>query len=174
MDPNLKSRLKIGVSFVVIAGFTAIWVWIALDVWQFKPTDAKPKVEIDAVVSSLAGLLSTSVATATAAMLGFEVKTQLEVQQRWWEIVKRVLRRAFTIPGLLMLGCIAYVAIGTLVVVVYLTNRSEAPETVSAFYLSAVGWALGAFSATFKDPPTPYGGTPGSAAVPPSSAAPHE
>ena len=152
MDPRLKTGAKVAISLVVVLGFAVIWLWLCSEVRQFKPTTTKPKLEVDAVMSSLAGLLSTSVATATAAMLGFEVKTRLQQNQSWWDTLKGMFRRAFTVPGLLTIGCVTYVLVGVLVVVVYLSNRAEAPETMSAFYLSAVGWALGAFSSTFKDP----------------------
>lgn len=153
MDPALKNALKVGISFAVLLGFISMWLWLSREMWQFKPSQGKPRLEVDPVFASLAGLLSTTVATATAAVLGFEAQTPLQLGQSWWQVVKSLLRKAFSTAGLLAVGCVSYVAVGCLVIVVYLANRAEAPETVSAFYLSAVGWALGAFSSTFQDPP---------------------
>lgn len=83
MSPAVKNALKSGISLAVVLGFVATWFWLSREVWQFKPSEGKPRLEVDPVFASLAGLLSTSVATATAAVLGFEARPGLYQEETW-------------------------------------------------------------------------------------------
>lgn len=155
MPAGWISRIKVLISWVVLAAFVFVWWKLGLDLRSFKPTDTAKKLAIDNDLAALAGLLSTTVATATATALGITIKADLNrLDQTDWKVKAKALLKAMFEPRTLVAAaCLAYLATGVFIVVVFFANKAEAPETINAFYLSVVGWFLGGFTGTLKSDP---------------------
>ena len=157
MSPTAKTAIKVLVSYLVLAGFIALWVSIGWRLWHYMPTTDKPKFDLDADTAALAVLLSATVGASAAAALGFELgefrrnQMAVGVTPSWFDLVIRFFKIMFSKSVLMVVACVSYIAVGAFIVVVYRSNRGEAPDSIAAFYLSVVGWFLGAFASTFKD-----------------------
>ena len=160
MSERARTTIRILISATVLLGFLAIWVTIVIQTWLYEPTKTEPKLPISGEVAALAGLLSTTVAAGTAAALGFEIPgdgfnhaQRVPAASRSVSLLTafRVrISEVLTVSRLLAAGSLAYMLIGAAVAITYLVNLGKAPEILAAFYLAAVGWALAAFTATFK------------------------
>ena len=152
MSPGAKTAVKVAISWLVILAFVGVWWGLGIALFDFKPTDAKKVMTVKKELATVAGLLSTTVAAGTATALGFELKTKVATMTApsWWAKLLEAIKIALKPSTLIGVGCIAYAVTGVFIAIAYLSNTDEAPQVIAAFYLAALGWALAAFSSTFK------------------------
>lgn len=150
MDVQTKTVLRVSISFVVLAGFLCTWTWICVQTWLYVPVEAEPRLPVPGEVASLAGLLSTTVAAGTAAVLGFTLPDSKDMV--FTNSFASRMYKLFTESRLLTIGCVAYLGVGVLVAVTYLFNIDKSPEALAVYHLAAIGWAVAAFSSTFREP----------------------
>jgi hypothetical protein len=133
---------------VFLAGFVAIWVWIAIKLFRFDATTEKPNLVLDTAFTTISGALSASVGAGTAAVLGIEVQ---KVKQSGAGLTASVANGA-TASLLIVLAVLAYLAVAVLLIAVWLHEGDAAPEVVESFAIGALGWMGGAFAAVFAAP----------------------
>lgn len=153
MTPELKNMFRVGISFLVLAIYALVWVWLSVSTWQYVATETAPTLPVSAANASLAGLLATAVATGSANVLGFklpenDVQTygQLSLGGR----LSSALRSMFSVSVLLTAGCVCYIVVGTLVLVTYVFNQAESPGIIAGFGLAIVAWFVAAFTSVFS------------------------
>lgn len=143
----VKGFLVSVIALVFLVLFVSVWGWIAYDLWQFDPSPSKRTLEVDARVVEVAGFVAATVAAGTAAFLGIEIqKRPPGVSLANWLKTAHAAKAA-----LLALGVFAYLGIGALLFVLWLTEpEAEAtPDFIGAFAWGFLGWAAGAFTAVF-------------------------
>jgi hypothetical protein len=133
---------------VFLAGFVAIWVWIAIKLFRFDATPEDPKLVLDTAFTTVSGALSASVGAGTAAVLGIEVQ---KIKQSGVGLTASVASGAVA-SRLVAAGVLAYLFVAVLLIVAWLDNGETAPEVVESFAIGALGWMAGAFAAVFAAP----------------------
>jgi hypothetical protein len=147
------------IALTFVGLFVYFWSDVLLDIRDFKPTAQSPRLVLTDGQKTILSVLSTAVATGTAAVLGITIVQERQVQLRVlaeggtpskgkvaWETFKQV----FTTAAVLWIGILAYLIIGVLVVVAWYNESAVAPEVVATFGASVLGWGAGAIAAVFK------------------------
>ena len=153
-----STKLLPGIVVVVLVLFAAIWLWICWQIWSFAPTAEQPQLPLPTAVVTTAGYLATTVGTATAAVLGLTVATvALQTQDRTVGTLSTAAASRVKDDLMLVLAVAVYFAIGVVILVTWVVRSDVAPELVSTFALSILGWAGGAVSAVLRAPTAPSG-----------------
>jgi hypothetical protein len=146
-DPfDLLRRVIAG---LFLAGFVGIWIWIAIKLFRFDPTDTQPQLLLSTAFATVSGALSGTVGAGTAAVLGIEVQ---KIKQTGANLRQSVARVAAASP-LIVAGVLAYLGVGILLIVAWLVKGEAAPDVVESFSIGALGWMGGAFVAVFAADP---------------------
>jgi hypothetical protein len=139
----MEGTLKF-IATAFLALFAGVWLWVAWKLWQFDPTTAVPKLVFTDGQAGAAGLMSSAVASATAAVLG------IEIQKARTAGGGGLFARAVKGSRLLKTGIATYLVVGLVNFAVWFPDTDVAPEMIAAFCLGLVGWMAGAFSAVFQ------------------------
>lgn len=142
---------KIGTGLIALAFiflFVVFWGGLLLRVF----TADEPVVLAEHQETILA-FLATTIATGTAAVLGINVVNLTSKE----ETSDSTLRAATAATGqalkasiLLWVGVGAYLVVGVLVLVAWFYRADIAPDALSTFGSSVLGWLAGAFAGVFK------------------------
>ena len=158
----MKGFLVSVIALVFLVLFVSVWGWIAYDLWHFEPSPSQKTLEVDARVVEVAGFVAATVGAGTAAFLGIEIqKRPPGVTVVDWLKTAQAAKAA-----LLALGVLAYLGIGALLFVLWLTepDAEATPDFIGAFAWGFLGWAAGAFTAVFASEGGRGGGGPGAGA----------
>src|SRR2546428_482997 len=128
------ARLRGIVAAVFLAGFVGIWVWIAIKLFQFQPTDQTPRLVLSAAFATISGALSSSVGAGTAAVLGIKVQ---KLRSAGTPLLQSVGAAA---SPLIYAGVLAYLGVGAVLIVAWLVKDDAAPDVVQSFAIGALGW----------------------------------
>jgi hypothetical protein len=139
----MESILKI-IAGTFLALFAGIWIYVAVKLFRFDPTDETPKLVFSPEFAGVAGLVAAAVASGTASVLG------IEIQKGRLAGGGATLMSAVQTSRFLKLGILTYFAVGVGNLLVWLKDTEVAPEMIAAFALGALGWMSGAFSAVFQ------------------------
>jgi hypothetical protein len=129
-------------------GFVGVWAWIAIKLFRFDPTDETPKLVLSTAFVTVSDALSSSVGAGTAAVLGVEVQKI----RSGGEGLHASVAKASTGSPLIIAGALAYLTVGTLLIVAWLVKEAAAPEAIESFAIGALGWMAGAFISIFAAP----------------------
>jgi hypothetical protein len=135
----------------IIAGtflllFAGMWIYVGWRLYDFDPTDEKPKLVFSPEFASVAGFVAAAVAAGTAAVLGIEIQKGRNGGGGGAE----TLANAVKTSALLQFGILLYFAVGLGILLVWLSDTEIAPEMVASFAWGALGWMAGAFTAVFQ------------------------
>jgi hypothetical protein len=131
---------------IFLALFAGIWLYVAIKLFRFDPSDETPKLVFSQEFAGVAGLLATTVAAGTASVLGIEIqKGRMNGGGS-----ATTLMEAVKTSGFLKIGIFTYLIVGVVNLLAWLNDTEVAPEMVAAFALGALGWMGGAFSAVFQ------------------------
>lgn len=150
-DPLKRVIFRAAAFFVLV--FAVLWLGICIATLSFNPTEDEPRMTLDQPVALVAGFAATAVATGTAAVLGIkveEIRAAFGAASGESPTRTRAVGQALGDKSWLARGCYLYLAVGVVVLAVYLLENDTAPEAMATFALSAFGWMAGAFSAAFK------------------------
>jgi hypothetical protein len=128
-----------------LAGFVGVWIWIALKLFRFDPSDSEPKLVLSTAFATVSGALSATVGAGTATVLGIEVQRERNKRTS----LRQSFAAAATKSPLIIAGVLAYLAVGALWIVAWLAKGDAAPDVVESFAIGALGWMGGAFVAVF-------------------------
>jgi len=145
------------IALTFVGLFVFFWADVLVDIRGFEPTDEMPRLVLTDAQKTILSVLSTAVATGTAAVLGITIVQEQQMAlaaqdadaskaKVLWATIKQVLTTAVV----LWIGILAYLIIGVLVVVTWYNNSTIAPEVVATFGASVLGWGAGAIAAVFK------------------------
>jgi len=145
------------IALTFVGLFVFFWADVLVDIPGFEPTDEMPRLVLTDAQKTILSVLSTAVATGTAAVLGITIVQEQQMAlaaqdadaskaKVLWATIKQVLTTAVV----LWIGILAYLIIGVLVVVTWYNNSTIAPEVVATFGASVLGWGAGAIAAVFK------------------------
>ena len=138
-------RLRGIVAAMFLVGFVGIWVWIAVKLLRFHPTNATPQLVLSTAFATVSGALSGTVGAGTAAVLGIKIQ---EYKPNNPTMAARV-RAATKASPLLVAGILAYLIIGALLIYAWLAKDAASPDVVQSFAIGSLGWMGGAFVAVF-------------------------
>lgn len=149
----LKANIFTLLAIAILGCFAGVWIHIMRRVAEFEPTTDRPTLELATGVITLAGLLGTTIATITASALGFtvaEVKAAKKLADS--NFTASDVGAALSTPTLLAI--LVYVGVSVAVFFTWIANEDIAPEVLSVFALSSIGWLVGSASVAFKSEQT--------------------
>jgi len=129
--------------------FIVVWIWIAVKLLRFSPTPLHPQLELGAAFTSVSGVVSGAVGATTAAALGINVQQTMKKNASDGSKSLTEAAKTPTNSPLIVVGVFSYLAVGLLLVAVWLAKGNGAPEVVQSFSVGALGWLAGAFAAVF-------------------------
>lgn len=141
---KVSTVLKV-LALLSLAIFAVLWLWIAVGVIHFDATSEKPQYDVGDDLVAFASLFGTTVAVGTASVLGIEIQKL----KRLGRMTASAALEA-TLSPLIATGVFTYAAVGTVVLLAWLTNQSVSPDVVKAFAMTFAGWILGGFAAVFR------------------------
>jgi hypothetical protein len=136
------------IAAVIIVIFVGTWLAVLIPFWQYTVDPAAP-VPAPVLGSGLvlaAGLLATTLGTQSASSLGFAV-AEVRHETRGTFTAQAVAKR---LSGATYAAIFAYLLVGLAVFITWLVKQSVAPEVLTAFALSLLGWLIGAAGVIFK------------------------
>lgn len=145
----LRTHLTDIIAAVIIVVFVAVWLVALVQTWTFDPTEKVPKLVLAQPVVIVAGAIATAIGSQTSAALGFVI-AEVKVTR----VGLTIAAVAQQLKGATVIAVFAYLAVGIAVLLTWMLRPASAPELVSAFALSLLGWLLGAGSVVFQ-PTTP-------------------
>jgi hypothetical protein len=134
-------RLRQFLAGVFLVLFAVVWIWIAVKLLSFNPTPAQPKLVLSGAFVTISGVLTGTVAAATATALGINVVNAQQAGVTGGTLAKNAL------SPLVAAGVITYAGVGILLLIVWLATSDTSPEVVQAFGVGVVGWLGGAYVA---------------------------
>jgi hypothetical protein len=95
--------------------------------------------------------VSGAVGATTAAALGINVQQKMKSTSNGEKSLAEATKAPTNSP-LIVVGVLSYLAVGLLLIAVWLAKGNGAPEVVQSFSVGALGWLAGAFAAVFAPP----------------------
>ena len=154
----LRRHLFNIIAFVFLALFVAVWGTVLLRVGFWVPDGRTVAPPLNGALVTAAGVLATSLSSLTASALGFTIA---EVRQA--EAPGPAGRAAAqrTIPfdpaevaarlsGRIIAAIVVYLAVGLLVLLLWLGKGTASTDLIGAFALSLLGWLIGAAGVVFQ------------------------
>lgn len=150
------------IAFVFLALFVAVWGSVLLRVGFWVPDGRTAAPPLNGALVTAAGVLATSLSSLTSSALGFTIA---EVRQA--EASDRTARTAGSGPGSvpaplnpsevsarlsgrIVAAIIVYMAVGLLVLLLWLAKGTASTDLIGAFALSLLGWLIGAAGVVFQ------------------------
>lgn len=145
----VKKNIFTFLAIAILACFAGVWIYIMRKVADFEPTKELPTLELATGIVTLAGLLGTTIATVTASALGFTIASvKAAARGNDSGVTANTVGAALSTPTLF--AVITYVGISVAVFFTWIANEKTAPEVLSVFALSSIGWLVGSASVAFK------------------------
>ncbi|MEV7133879.1 hypothetical protein AB0N24_13420 [Arthrobacter sp. NPDC093128] len=154
----LRQQLFNIIAFVFLGLFVAVWSSVLLRVGFWVPDGRTVAPPLNGALVTAAGVLATSLSSLTASALGFtiaEVRRDEEVRRDLQpgadagvafnpaEVTARLSPR-------IVAAVVVYLAVGLLVLLLWLVKGTASTDLIGAFALSLLGWLLGAAGVVFQ------------------------
>lgn len=157
----LRQQLFNIIAFVFLALFVAVWGSVLLRVGSWVPDGRTAAPPLNGALVTAAGVLATSLSSLTASALGFSIA---EVRQAEGNANARRAGAsgsggvpAFNpgevtarLSGRIIAAIVVYLAVGLLVLLVWLVKGTASTDLIGAFALSLLGWLIGAAGVVFQ------------------------
>ena len=143
----MKKHILNLIALAVLASYVGVWWYIMREVVSFKATTAHPTVDIPTGIVQVAGLLGTTIATITASALGFNIAEVAKATPAT-PVTAAAIAKKMTTPTLLAI--VVYIGVSVAVFFTWVANEQVAPEVLSVYALSSIGWLVGSASVAFK------------------------
>lgn len=156
----LRQQLFNIIAFVFLGLFVAVWGSVLLRVGFWVPDGRTAAPPLNGALVTAAGVLATSLSSLTASALGFTIA---EVRQA--EGAARSIRGAATgggatginpgeitarLSGRIVAAIVVYLAVGLMVLLLWLVKGTASTDLIGAFALSLLGWLIGAAGVVFQ------------------------
>ena len=164
MGDFFRKQLFNIIAAVFLALFVIVWGNVLFQVWVFIPDVPGTPPKLNGAVVCAAGVLSTSLSSLTASALGFTIaEVRREEEGGGGEAAGQARPGVFEAGGIttklsgrVIAALLVYLAIGLLVLGVWLVKGTASTDLVGAFSLSLLGWIIGAAGVVFQtEKPSP-------------------
>jgi hypothetical protein len=155
----LRQQLFNIIAFVFLGLFVAVWGSVLLRVGFWVPDGRTIAPQLNGALVTAAGVLATSLSSLTASALGFtiaEVRRDEEVR-RDLEPAEADSTAGFNpaevtarLSGRIVAAVVVYMAVGLLVLLLWLAKGTASTDLIGAFALSLLGWLIGAAGVVFQ------------------------
>jgi len=166
MGDFFRKQLFNIIAAVFLALFVIVWGSVLIQVWVFVPEVPGTPPQLNGAVVCAAGALSTSLSSLTASALGFTIAEVRREEQGSGAAAGKAQAGVFDAGGIttklsgrVITALMVYLAIGLLVLGVWLAKGTASTDLIGAFSLSLLGWIIGAAGVVFqteKPSPEPY------------------
>jgi len=161
----LRQQLFNIIAFVFLGLFVAVWGSVLLRVGLWVPDGRTAAPPLNGALVTAAGVLATSLSSLTASALGFTI-AEVRRDERDEEDARRA--RAPGAPGTgtatgfnpaeitsrlsgrIVAAVMVYLAVGLLVLLLWLVKGTASTDLIGAFALSLLGWLIGAAGVVFQ------------------------
>ncbi|WP_411374286.1 hypothetical protein ACLH0K_14690 [Arthrobacter sp. MPF02] len=158
----LRQQLFNIIAFVFLALFVAVWGSVLLRVGFWVPDGRTVAPPLNGALVTAAGVLATSLSSLTASALGFTIA---EVRQAEGSNQPRPAGGAgpgrpsspfnpaevtARLSGRIIAAIVVYLAVGLLVLLLWLAKGTASTDLIGAFALSLLGWLIGAAGVVFQ------------------------
>lgn len=163
MGDFFRKQLFNIIAAVFLALFVIVWGNVLIQVWVFVPEIPGTPPQLNGAVVCAAGALSTSLSSLTASALGFTIAEVRREEQSSGEAAGKAQAGVFDAGGIttklsgrVITALMVYLAIGLLVLGVWLVKGTASSDLIGAFSLSLLGWIIGAAGVVFQtEKPSP-------------------
>jgi hypothetical protein len=157
----LRRHLFNVIAFVFLALFVTVWGSVLLRVGFWVPDGRTVAPPLNGALVTAAGVLATSLSSLTASALGFTIA---EVRQAEGNAEARRAGSAAgggtssfnpaevtaRLSGRIIAAIVVYLAVGLLVLLLWLAKGTASTDLIGAFALSLLGWLIGAAGVVFQ------------------------
>ncbi|MGK3958682.1 hypothetical protein ACLKOZ_21115 [Arthrobacter sp. R4] len=158
----LRQQLFNIIAFVFLGLFVAVWGTVLLRVGFWIPDGRTVAPPLNGALVTAAGVLATSLSSLTASALGFTI-AEVRRDEREQEARRpsgpgapggamafnpsEVTAR---LSGRIVAAVVVYLAVGLLVLLLWLIKGTASTDLIGAFALSLLGWLIGAAGVVFQ------------------------
>jgi hypothetical protein len=150
MDAVRRQLFNI-IAFVFLALFVAVWGTVLLRVGFWVPDGRTAAPPLNGALVTAAGVLATSLSSLTASALGFTIA---EVRHAEGADRNNTLFNPSEVTarlsGRIVAAIVVYLAVGLLVLLLWLAKGTASTDLIGAFALSLLGWLIGAAGVVFQ------------------------
>ncbi|HEY8753731.1 MAG TPA: hypothetical protein VIM40_08820 [Arthrobacter sp.] len=158
----LRQQLFNIIAFVFLGLFVAVWGSVLLRVGFWEPDGLTIAPSLNGALVTAAGVLATSLSSLTASALGFTIaevrRDERDAEARRGpgpgvpgsasafnpsEVTARL-------SGRIVAAVVVYLAVGLLVLLLWLVKGTASTDLIGAFALSLLGWLIGAAGVVFQ------------------------
>ena len=162
MGDFFRKQLFNIIAAVFLALFVIVWGNVLIQVWVFVPEVPGAPPKLNGAVVCAAGALSTALSSLTASALGFTI-AEVRREEQSGEAAGRAQAGVFDAGGIstmlsgrVITALMVYLAMGLLVLGVWLVKGTASSDLIGAFSLSLLGWIIGAAGVVFQtEKPSP-------------------
>ncbi|MCU1518211.1 MAG: hypothetical protein JWQ75_2932 [Pseudarthrobacter sp.] len=155
----LRQQLFNIIAMVFLGLFVAVWGSVLLRVGFWVPDGRTVAPPLNGALVTAAGVLATSLSSLTASALGFTI-AEVRRDERDAEAARKSApanTAAFSpgevtarLSGRIIAAVVVYLAMGLLVLLLWLVKGTAATDLIGAFALSLLGWLIGAAGVVFQ------------------------
>ncbi|OFI37520.1 hypothetical protein BIU82_09025 [Arthrobacter sp. SW1] len=140
------------IAAVFLILFVAVWLAVLLRVGTWVPVGGATAPALNGALVTAAGVMATSLGSLTASALGFTIAEVKRGQdeapgQSGGPFPAEVAAR---LSGRIIAAIMVYMAVGLLVLIVWLIKGPASTDLIGAFALSLLGWLVGAAGVVFQ------------------------
>lgn len=141
------------IAAVFLILFVAVWLAVLLRVGTWVPVAGLTAPALNGALVTAAGVMATSLGSLTASALGFTIA---EVKREQAEAPAGSPGNSFPaevaakLSGRIVAAIMVYMAMGLLVLIVWLVKGPASTDLIGAFALSLLGWLVGAAGVVFQ------------------------
>ena len=155
----LRQQLFNIIAFVFLGLFVAVWGSVLLRVGFWVPDGRTVAPPLNGALVTAAGVLATSLSSLTASALGFtiaevrrdeEARRDLEPGQAGATAAFNPAEVTARLSGRIVAAVVVYLAVGLLVLLLWLVKGTASTDLIGAFALSLLGWLIGAAGVVFQ------------------------
>lgn len=158
----LRQQLFNIIAFVFLGLFVAVWGTVMLRVGFWVPDGRTAAPALNGALVTAAGVLGTALSSLTASALGFtiaEVRRDERDQEARPGAGPGVPGKAVAfnpsevtarLSGRIVAAVVVYLAMGLLVLLLWLAKGTASTDLIGAFALSLLGWLIGAAGVVFQ------------------------
>jgi len=153
MTDYLRRQMFNIIAAVFLILFVAVWLAVLLRVANWVPVGGATAPALNGALVTAAGVMATSLGSLTASALGFtisEVKHQQSETPAGSPGASFPAEVAARLSGRIVAAIMVYMAVGLLVLILWLVKGQASTDLIGAFALSLLGWLVGAAGVVFQ------------------------
>jgi|GEM_PF-1966608 len=153
MTDYLRRQMFNIIAAVFLILFVLVWLAVLLRVGTWVPVAGLTAPALNGALVTAAGVMATSLGSLTASALGFtiaEVKREQSEAPGGSPGASFPAEVAARLSGRIVAAIMVYMAVGLLVLIIWLVKGAASTDLIGAFALSLLGWLVGAAGVVFQ------------------------